>query len=223
MQAVAQRPDSCRNHLTDQPSHKQRHQNADSDCCQTDADSNYRRRWPRYDLRKRLNQRPDAHTCTNDSADQQCNSCDKQGKENGNCRHKQPKHNWKHHRRCEDDQKNPQPDRRLPSAGSAGIILCIAIRALPVRIRTVAARRLLYPLQLFLLRLPVDVAVFGEITAVTQLTGAAAVLPIFVRLAAALARVAAILPQSVPDRIRDLLRCAKFLQNIEISCVARVV
>ena len=43
------------------------------------------------------------------------------------------------------------------------------------------------------------------------------------RLAAALARVAAILPQSVPDRIRDLLRCAEFLQNIEISCVARVV
>jgi len=109
------------------------------------------------------------------------------------------------------------------SAGSAGIILCIATRALPVRIRTFAARRLLYPLQLFLLRLPVDVAVFGKITTVASLTAAAAVLPIFVRLAAALARVAAILPQSVPDRIRDFLRCAEFLQNIEISCVARVV
>ncbi len=145
-------PGLLSDHLTDQPSHKQRHQNADSDRCQTDADSNHRRCRPRCNLCKCLNQRPDAHACTNDSADQQCNSCDKQGKENGNCRHKQPKHNRKHHRRCEDDQQNPQPDRRLPSAGSAGIILCIAIRALPVRIRTVAARRLLYPLQLFLLR-----------------------------------------------------------------------
>lgn len=109
------------------------------------------------------------------------------------------------------------------SAGSVGIVSCIAVGALGVRIGTGRARRLLYPLQLFLLRLPVDVAVFGEITAVTQLTGAAAVLPIFVRLAAALACAAAILPQSVPDRIRDFLRCAEFLQNIEISCVARVI